>query len=57
MRELTNAELDFVGGGALSIIRKPTEPPIVKLVEEIIVDVLKLLEGNQPGRPMQAQKA
>jgi hypothetical protein len=51
MRELTNAELDTVGGGGkgsggLMSVAKPRQPdaPIVKLVEEIVVDILRILE-------------
>jgi hypothetical protein len=55
LRELTDAELDIVGGGITSITHKPTEPPIVKLVEEIIVDILKILEPKQPVRAHLAQ--
>jgi hypothetical protein len=60
LRELTNAELDMVCGGTLRMsngcgtatanlvgVRQPT--PCgggIKLVEEIIVDIVKLLEGN-----------
>ena len=60
LRVLTDAELDMVSGGALSIVARPAprpEAPIVKLVEELIVDILRILEPKQPGRPMQAQKA
>jgi hypothetical protein len=49
LRVLTDAELDFVSGGQVVIIARPAprpEAPIVKLVEEIIVDILKVLEGN-----------
>jgi hypothetical protein len=57
LRELTDAELDIVGGGLMSIARpRQPESPIVKLVDEIIVDVLRILEPNQPGRPMPAPK-
>jgi hypothetical protein len=56
LRELTDTELDIVGGGIT--MRKPTGGSDlgIKLVEEILVDILKILEGNQPGRPMQAQR-
>ena len=59
LRVLTDAELDMVSGGALSIVARPapSEAPIVKLVEELIVDILRILKPKQPGRPMQAQKA
>ena len=50
LRELTDAELDIVGGGA-----KP--PPMrnqgggeIQLIEEVIVDILKLFE---PQRQLQ----
>ena len=49
LRELTDAELDLVSGGAMAPIRSP-EPIIVKLVEEIVVDILRILEPNQPVR-------
>jgi hypothetical protein len=44
----------MVSGGALSIVArpKPTEPPIVKLVEELVVDILRILEPKQPTRAM-----
>jgi hypothetical protein len=58
LRELTDAELDIVGGG----LTKPTRPEPsqgcggeIKLVEEIIVDILKLLGGNnRPQNPRMA---
>jgi hypothetical protein len=57
LRVLTYAELDLVSGGAMKItscgggmstFRGTTtcESPVVKLVEEIVVDILKVLEGN-----------
>ena len=59
-RELTNAELDFVSGGALKIDRptppKPTEPlggnPIIVILE----DILRLVEGcgGKPAEPKRA---
>jgi len=58
LRELTEAELDMVSGGALSIVARPAprqpEAPLVKLVEEIIVDILRILEPKQPARLKQA---
>jgi hypothetical protein len=61
LRVLTDAELDLVSGGALSIVARPAprqpEAPIVRRVEEIIVDILRILEPKQPVRAMQAQKA
>jgi hypothetical protein len=48
LREPTDAELDIVGGGAM---RAPGPQPIViKLVEELIVDILRILEPKQPTR-------
>jgi hypothetical protein len=49
MRELTDAELDIVGGGTLAPPR-PTQGcgGEIKLVEELIVDILELLEPKQP---------
>ena len=47
LRELTNAELDMIGGGA----EKISEP--IRRVNPIIVvleDILRILEGNNPGR-------
>jgi hypothetical protein len=53
LRELTNAELDIVGGGLMAPrpapIRSP-EPIIVRLVEELVVDILRILEPKQPAR-------
>jgi hypothetical protein len=51
LRELTNAELDIVGGGRLITPRPQPEPGQgsgggLKLVEEIIVDILEILEPN-----------
>ena len=47
LRELTDAELDIVAGGAMRpTAPKPMEPIIVKLVEEIVIDILKVLEGD-----------
>jgi hypothetical protein len=56
LRVLTDAELDLVGGGGLTIVRptpiRSPEPAIVKLVEEIVVDILRILEPKQPTRAM-----
>lgn len=53
LRELTDAELDIVGGGILT--RAPSPQPIgIKLVEERIVDILRLLEPQKPGKVMAA---
>jgi len=47
LRVLTDTELDLVSGGITRpTAPKPMEPIIIKLVEEIVVDILKLLEGN-----------
>ena len=57
LRVLADAELDMVSGGITSVTtRKPTEPLIVKLVEEIIVDILKILEPKKPVRGHLAQQ-
>jgi hypothetical protein len=53
LRELTDAELDLVSGGAMAPIRSP-EPIIVKLVEELVVDILKILEPKQPAQMKRA---
>jgi hypothetical protein len=51
LRELTDAELDIVGGG----LKNPRPQPIgIKLIEEIIIDILKFLEPNS-GRQQQAR--
>jgi hypothetical protein len=50
LRELTDAELDIVGGGIINA-KPPTrspEPIIVKLVEELVVDILRVLEPKKP---------
>jgi hypothetical protein len=61
MRELTDAELDIVGGGLINPRTAPTrspEPIIVKLVEELVVDILRVLESNNcGGGPKEAQLA
>ena len=58
MRDLTDAELDLVSGGLMdprpAPIRSP-EPTIVKLVEELVVDILKILEPQTAMRKMAAQ--
>ena len=50
LRELLDTELDVVGGGATAVNRSaPTQGcggGEIKLVEAIIVDILKLLEPN-----------
>jgi hypothetical protein len=50
LRELTDTELDVVGGGVTAVYRSaPTRGcggGEIKLVEEIIVDILKLLRPN-----------
>ena len=50
LRELTDAELDIVGGGAKAPSPQPSCVGEIKLVEEIIVDILRLLEPKQPAR-------
>jgi hypothetical protein len=57
MRELTNAELDIVAGALTPPPRPPgrlppgapTRPTGGNLLEEIIVDIVRLLEPKQPG--------
>jgi hypothetical protein len=48
LRELTDAELDIVGGGAMRKQPTPSEDcgGGIKLAERIIVDILKILESN-----------
>ena len=50
MRALTDAELDIVGGAygdlGLTLSSRPTTG--IKVVEEIIVDILRILEPKQP---------
>jgi hypothetical protein len=43
LRELMDAELDIVGGGA----KRAPQPTGLKLVEEIFVDILRFLEPKQ----------
>ena len=62
LRELTNAELDIVAGG----LTKPMRPPIpepsqgcggeIKLVEEIFIDILKILERDNCGGGLKRAK-
>jgi hypothetical protein len=52
LRELTDAELDIVGGGARPPTMVNQGGGALKLVEEILVDILKILEGNN-GRQQQ----
>ena len=48
---LTDAELDLVSGGLTSIARpRNPEPIVIKVVEEILVDILRILEPQQPIR-------
>jgi hypothetical protein len=50
LRELTDTDLDIVGGGAPAVYRPAPSQGCgggeIKLVEEIIVDILKLFEPN-----------
>jgi hypothetical protein len=59
LRELTDAELDLVSGGLTSIVRptpiRSPEPIIVKVVEELVVDILKILEPQTAMRKVAAQ--
>jgi hypothetical protein len=51
LRELTDAELDIVGGRLTKIGRpEPVGGGAIKLVEEIIFDILRILEPKQPVR-------
>jgi hypothetical protein len=59
LRELTDAELDIVSGGVAKIMRpepgpQSPEPIVVKLVAELIVDILKILEPKQPAQMKRA---
>ena len=49
LRELTNAELDMVGGGAQAVYRiaEPVRNPIVIILE----DILKILQGGERKAP------
>jgi hypothetical protein len=53
LRELTDAELDIVGGGITmnrgcsGTATFGAQPCAIKLVEEVIVDTLRLLEPRQ----------
>jgi hypothetical protein len=50
MRELTDAELDIVGGGTMQIFKGEPKPTgVIGLVEAVIVDIVRLLEPKQPG--------
>jgi hypothetical protein len=42
LRELTDAELDFVGGGAVA--PRPVGGGVIGLAEEIILDIFQFLE-------------
>jgi hypothetical protein len=56
LRELTNAELDIVSGGALEIARpKPISPvnPIIVILE----DILRIVEGCGGNNRTAAKKA
>lgn len=59
LRELTNAELDIVGGGIAYARPNPTQScgSGIKLVEEIIVDILKVLESDNRGRSSGLKRA
>jgi hypothetical protein len=51
LRELTDAELDFVGGGLAAPRPRPTGGGELKLAEEILVLVLRAIEGNRFTQP------
>jgi hypothetical protein len=58
LRVLTDAELDLVSGGLAAPRPQPVrspEPVIVKLVEEIVVDILRILEPQTAMRKVAAQ--
>jgi hypothetical protein len=46
IRALTDAELDIVGGASGDLGLTPTTG--IKVVEEIIVDILRILEPQRP---------
>jgi hypothetical protein len=52
LRELTNAELDLVSGGAQAVykIAEPVRNPIVTFIE----DIIRVVESFEGGRPMKA---
>jgi hypothetical protein len=55
LRELAAAELDIVGGGTMQIFaREPRPTGTIKVVEEIIVDIVRLLEPKllEPKAPV-----
>ena len=58
LRVLTDAELDLVGGGFMTArpapIRSP-EPIVIRLVEELVVDILRILEPQTAMRKVAAQ--
>jgi hypothetical protein len=60
LRELTNAELDLVSGGATAIFRPEPAPRPVGLggnpIIVILEDILKILEGGERKSPAPAQK-
>ena len=60
LRVLTDAELDLVGGGFMTArpapIRSP-EPVVIRLVEELVVDILRILEPKQPTRQQNTRAA
>jgi hypothetical protein len=55
LRELTNAELDFVSGGAIAVAR-PEPITRVNPIVVILEDILRILEGGQTKAPAPAQK-
>jgi hypothetical protein len=54
LRELTNAELDLVGGGAM--IARPEPISRVNPIIVILEDILRILEGGERKAPPPAQK-
>ena len=53
LRELTNAELDIVGGGAMA---RPEPISRVNPIIVILEDILRILEGGERKAPPPAQK-
>jgi hypothetical protein len=57
LRELTDAELDCVSGGAAAMLKEPARPlggnPIIVILE----DILRIVEGCEGNKRMAATKA
>jgi hypothetical protein len=54
LRELTNAELDFVSGGYA--VARPEPIARVNPIVVILEDILQFLEGGERKAPVPAQK-